>query len=203
MLLADDTITAYDLGLTAKAFLARIWHFINHGAFIDLLGHEMTGEALIQDRDNAKISLVQSLAQAYDESGSIVCNPGKLQHIVTGVLQGRFKGISVDKPKFTKEQMNASVANALTGFLTTQKDVSAEWLRENASIWLDVNPHGFEGVYFDAFKAQFIKELDDYIKVTYDEVTSSGSQNAHQDVTFFRPSGDDGNDESKTNGFSV
>ena len=203
-LVQDDTITAYDLGLTAKAFLARIWHFINQGTFIDLLGHEMTGEALIQDRDNAKNSLVQSLAQAYDESGNIVCNAGKLQRIVTGVLQGRFKGISVDNPKFTKEQMSASVANALTDFISSQKeDVSAEWLRENASIWLDANPHGFEGRYFDAFKTQFIKELDDYIKVTYDEVTSSESQNAHQDVTFFRPSGDGGNDESKTNGFSA
>lgn len=179
-LVCDQVITAYQLDLTTKGFIARIWHFINQGAFIDLLGHEMSGETLAQDRDNAKNSLIQSLANSFKEDGSIVCDQGKLQRIVVGVLQGRFKGISIDRPIFTKAQMKASVGQALTDFLTSQKeDVSAQRLRENVSSWLEANPRGFEGQHADEFKRLFMQDLDAYIDMTYCEDTHQGASMFH------------------------
>jgi hypothetical protein len=50
----------------------------------------------MRECDNLRHSLFVALADCLENDGHLVCNPGKLQRIAVGVLQGRLPGVNID-----------------------------------------------------------------------------------------------------------
>lgn len=89
----NGNISSYDLpNMDPKEFLGRLWYFTTQ-----LPDDTSDPENPGKDRVNAQISLMTGLADSIDSNGSLVCNPGKLQRMVIGVLQGRLAGVNIDK----------------------------------------------------------------------------------------------------------
>lgn len=82
-LVSDTKFTLLGHEIAGKEFAARLWIFAKN---IDDP----------KERDNAKYSIVKSLADSYDASGSLVCNQGKVQRLVVSVLQGRLEGVNIE-----------------------------------------------------------------------------------------------------------
>lgn len=177
-LYADTVITSYDLNITGKELLARCWNFIQHGEFIGI----DDAEALAKDRENARISLIRHLADAYEDD-AVVCNPGKLQHIAVGILQGRLEGAHIDRAipislqsapdeMLTDKAMSSSlvkntVAASLHDFLLQYEAAvtcQAE-LKSQVNGWLEAL-RGLDTDAHQQYCENFRKELDDYLKLS-------------------------------------
>ncbi|PIZ33122.1 MAG: hypothetical protein COY39_03490 [Alphaproteobacteria bacterium CG_4_10_14_0_8_um_filter_37_21] len=84
----NNPIASYGLPrMLPKEFLGRLWYFAS----------ELEDK---KDQKNAKLSLMSGLADSIETDGLIVCNPGKLQRMIIGVLQGRLPGVNIDKLDF-------------------------------------------------------------------------------------------------------
>ncbi len=70
------------LSISGEEVIGRLWIFASK-----LTGSEET---------NAKESMVSGLKDSYDEFMGKVCNPGKVQRLVVGVLQGRLPGVNIE-----------------------------------------------------------------------------------------------------------
>ena len=173
---ADTVITSYGLNITGKEFLARCWHYIHHGEFMGI----SDAEALAKDRENARVGLIQNLAEAYEDD-AVVCNPGKLQHIAVGVLQGRLASVHIDReipidvqstsaeiP--TDTAVNASlvrntVASSLRHFLLQYEATvgSQAELKSHVDDWLQAE-RGLSGEACQQYREDFRKELNEYLR---------------------------------------
>ena len=71
--------------VSVDEILAHFWHFIEHNV----------REVIPEDMDNARRSLISALENGVD-TGSVVCDPGKIQRMATSVLQGRLQGVHID-----------------------------------------------------------------------------------------------------------
>ena len=94
--LLTDEITVCGLSnMDPKEFLGRMWHFIETYA-----DDSLSAKGLSTEKENAKYSLFSSLADCIEDDGHIICNPGKIQHILISVLQGRLKNVNIDGADF-------------------------------------------------------------------------------------------------------
>ena len=93
-LLRGSVITAYDLNMTGKEFIARLWSFVS--TYADPRSHNP------KEEENAKYAMVASLAEAIEDKKR-VCDAGKMQRLFTGVLQGRIEEVNTDG--LTPEQL--------------------------------------------------------------------------------------------------
>jgi|GEM_PF-5135609 len=174
---ADTVITSYRLNITGKEFLARCWHYIQHGEFIGVTD----AEALAKDRENARVGLIRNLADAY-EDGAVVCNPGKLQHIAVGILQGRLESAHIDREipidvqsTSTEVPINTAVndslvrntvASSLRYFLLQyEAAMSQAELKSQVDGWLQAE-RGLSGDAYQQYRADFRKELDEYLRLS-------------------------------------
>ncbi len=80
-LLGDDTFTVMGFTMPGDEIVARLWRFSN------------TCDET--ERENARQGMIAALSASF-EYGQRVCNPGKVQRLVTSVLQGRLDGATVD-----------------------------------------------------------------------------------------------------------
>jgi hypothetical protein len=175
---ADTMITNYGLNITGKEFLARCWNYIQNGEFIGVTD----SEALARDRENARVSLIRNLADAY-EDGAVVCNPGKLQHIAVGILQGRLESVHIDCEipivvQSTPAEIPAdntvnatlvrnTVASSLRYFLLQYEATVASQaqLKSYVDHWLQAE-RGLSGETYQKYREDFRKELDDYLSLS-------------------------------------
>lgn len=175
---ADTFITSHGLNITGKEFLARCWHYIQHGEFMGITD----AEALERDRENARIGLVQNLADAYEDD-AVICNPGKLQHIAVGILQGRLESVHIDREipievQSTTDEIptdtvvNASlvrntVAASLRYFLLQYEATveSQTELKSHVDDWLQAE-RGLSGAAYQQYREDFRKELDEYLRLS-------------------------------------
>ncbi len=193
---ADSVITSYDLNITGKEFLARCWHYIQHGEFMGVTD----AEALARDRENARVGLIRNLADAYEDD-AVVCNPGKLQHIAVGILQGRLESVHIDReipivvqstsaeiPTDTAVNpslVRNTVAASLRDFLLQYEAAvgSQVELKSHVDGWLQAE-RGLNGDAYQQYREDFRKELDDYLRLSdLPEETVVEIANAHNDIT--------------------
>lgn len=173
----DHIITAHDLNVSGKELLARCWHYIEHGQFIGITDPVM----LSKDRENARIGLIKNLADAYEDD-AVVCDPGKLQHIAIGILQGRLKNVHIDREipiednlatdiipsnEETAKLIKNTVSMSLTYFLRQYlPDVRSQAeLKEHVEDWL-IAHRGLEGESYQQYKEDFRKELNEYLNLS-------------------------------------
>lgn len=90
-LLTGTITTCGAPNMDPKEFLGRLWYFAE--AFTDSTS---SAEDVERDRENAKQSLFTGLADSIEDGGQVVCNPGKLQRMMIGVLQSRLEGVNID-----------------------------------------------------------------------------------------------------------
>ncbi len=167
---ADTVITSYGLNITGKEFLARCWHYIQYGEFMGVTDAEISAK----DRENARVGLIRNLADAYEDD-AVVCNPGKLQHIVVGVLQGRLENVHIDREISIDVQdtaVNASlvrntVASSLRYFLLQYKATveSQAELKSHVDEWLQAE-RGLSGDAYQQYREDFQNELDEYLRLS-------------------------------------
>ena len=148
--------------MIGREFFARLWHFIHQGTFMGIVDDD----ALNNERENARIALVGSLAKGFEDD-QIICNPGKIQHIAIGVLQGRLKGVLVDKEVDEKTVLKETVATSLRDFLSKYASMvtTQQALKAHAEKWLQ-NERGFQGEQIEAYKRQFKQGLADYLNLS-------------------------------------
>ena len=174
---ADGKITSHGLDMTGREFFARLWDFIHHGTFEGIVGDD----ALNKERENARIALARNLADAYEED-QVICNPGKIQRIVVGVLQGRLHGVHVDKEvpvdpasssqiTLSLEQeetiLTNTVAASLRDFLQTYEPMAhtQQALRTHVNEWLQ-KERGLQALQIVAYRRQFQTDLNSYLALS-------------------------------------
>ena len=176
---ANMEISSFNLNITGKEFLARCWSYIQRGEFIG--NHSV--ESLTKDRENARISLVKKIAECYEDD-SVICNPGKLQHIAVGVLQGRLKDAHIDreipinsepaaqdlpevKPVNINSLLRNTVAASLRYFLMQYENKvgSQQELKSHVDDWL-IAPRGLDGDSYKQYCIDFRKDLDEYLRLS-------------------------------------
>ncbi|PIZ32698.1 MAG: hypothetical protein COY39_04785 [Alphaproteobacteria bacterium CG_4_10_14_0_8_um_filter_37_21] len=89
-LLTGPITTCGAPNMNPQEFLGRLWHFSG------------TLESA-SETENAKHALFAGLADSIEDSGQVVCNPGKLQRMIIGVLQGRLEGVNIDGEGFVPD----------------------------------------------------------------------------------------------------
>jgi hypothetical protein len=99
----------------------------------------------VGDRDNAKLSIIQALHDSFNHDGSRVCNQGKTQRLVAGVLQGRLPGVNIEGHELgqvTKQQAVQMFFHipAHAALLERDDDARVELLAA-ANAFADVNPN--------------------------------------------------------------
>lgn len=83
-LVGDGPLTVRGHEIHGKEFAARLWLFTK----------SIEDE---KDKELAKYGIISGLLASHDEdSGTLWCNPGKVQRLVVSVLQGRLEGINVE-----------------------------------------------------------------------------------------------------------
>lgn len=95
--------------------------FIIHG--LETSGQEVVGRLWLYiqtleeaERSLARDSLVTALNRGFADDGDFICNPGKVGHLVSAILQGRFDGIEIDE---LEAQLTPNQASA--AFLTPER----------------------------------------------------------------------------------
>ena len=84
----NDQVTSCGINMSAKEWMARLWFFAS--TYTD--PNAKNNDDVEKEQENAKYSIVSSLADAIETDGHRVCNPGKIQRLLVGVLQGRMEG---------------------------------------------------------------------------------------------------------------
>ena len=81
-LITENTFTVLGFEISGKELIGRLWIFAS---------------GLTEpDQTNAKNSMIFALKNSFDDMGSRLCNQGKTQRLVVGVLQGRLAGVDVE-----------------------------------------------------------------------------------------------------------
>ena len=65
----------------------------------DLIGHLWIFASNLSDskeQANAKKGMIFALQDSYEDDGNRVCNQGKVQRLITAVVQGRLQGVNID-----------------------------------------------------------------------------------------------------------
>ena len=119
-------------------------------------------------------NVVVALSRGIDSDGYRICNPGKLQHLFGGVLQGYMAGIQIDRTEgpMTKLEMDAIVSGSLNAFyqkvrkdgqLPTREELelSAE---EHLKLTQGMDPNGKD---FEEYKRLFRVELNEFMRLSY------------------------------------
>ncbi len=122
----QDPWSIAGLELTGEEILARLWMFIH-------------GLPDPKDFENAKLSMISSLADSIDE-GMRICNTGKMVELVVGVLQGNVPGLEIDPVE--KDEVDPTDA---INFFFSNPEVQAidktDLLLQRGNEWLQENPH--------------------------------------------------------------
>ncbi|HSX14159.1 MAG TPA: hypothetical protein VLE96_07055 [Chlamydiales bacterium] len=127
-LLGDDSFTVAGLKISGEELIARLWRFSQ--TYTDLRAQDMDRE-----KENVVVSIVKALCQSIESDGHRVCNPGKVQRLVVGVLQGRLEGVDIDHlvledvtPVSTKQaiDMFMAVASNKELYVAMNSDTSPE-----------------------------------------------------------------------------
>lgn len=95
-------MTSYGLDqMDPKEFLGRLWYFVSN----------IKDPA---DRENAELSMMNGIADSVETDNHIVCNPGKLQRMIVGILQGRVEGVDIEHLE-SQSSLSDSEKNAVEG----------------------------------------------------------------------------------------
>ncbi len=113
-----------------------------------------------QNKENAQLSMIYSLADSFDDHGHRVCNPGKAGRLVTGVLQGNVPGLvfdEVDNPK----PITPEPAVGLFFLLPEHQEIdNLADLLSRAKAWLEENPLVIDPERFLALLEEFANHQD-------------------------------------------
>jgi len=105
----SQSVSSAFANLDGVALIGRLWKYAD--TFVD--------PQVPQETENARRSFVMACADCSDVNGFTICNLGKVQRIVCGVLQGRLPNVVIDKAvvdqKSEKQEMpeqeNSNVGN--------------------------------------------------------------------------------------------
>lgn len=171
-----DEISSH-LEISAKEFIARLWYYASN--YKDAMARGKPADIRRHQR-MAQEDIITALADSVEYG--LVCNQGKLQRIGTEVLQGRLKGVEIDKGHVEMCPVPAGAEadgtegdgpvaggggervdgeRALTLFFLNeqhQRIVNPEELRKTAEDWLAEQPNVNE--------EEFREQLDNYIRYT-------------------------------------
>jgi hypothetical protein len=168
--LNDGRITSCGLNTNYQDYIGRLWHFASN--YADPLA--TTPETQAREQENARRSLFGALATSIEADGHLVCNPGKLQRIAVGVLQGRLPGVNIDG-SVVEESVRDSVTSASSASSSSESFVNnnlawqmfettkpyrtpftAQTFRERAEAFIGENPR---------VNAPWLRqEIEDFIK---------------------------------------
>lgn len=138
-LLDGEEFSIIGLSVSGREVIGRLWIFAS--------GLSEAEGAL------AKESMITALATSYYDLGGRVCNQGKTQRLLLGVLQGRLAGVSIDGEAVTVAQ-----AMALFFLPKAHQDIATlEELRAAGAQFCDENP----GV----VREQFMQKLEEYAEL--------------------------------------
>ena len=140
----NEQITSCGIIMPAKEWIARLWFFAS--TYTD--PNAKNDDQVETERENAKYSMVSSLAAAIETDGHRVCNPGKIQRLLTGVLQGRMEGANIDIPKLTnldffnifKNGLNQKYGEKRANLMFSNPE-EAETLDKEVMDFLTTNPN--------------------------------------------------------------
>ncbi len=133
--------TIMGLPILGEEIIGRLWIFVSK-----LTGSEQT---------NGKESMVSGLKDSYDEFMGKVCNPGKVQRLVVGVLQGRLPGVSIE----LKEGMKVTAKQGARMFFAMEAHRAIrqlEPLLKAANRFCDENPLVNRG--------EFLEEIGEFVR---------------------------------------
>jgi hypothetical protein len=146
----DDSFTIDGFIITGKEAIARFWHFTN--TYLD-----RDPEADIErQREIARDAMILSLNNSYNHFGNMVCNPGKVQRLVTGVLQGRLNGVNVDVP--SSELTFNHVKNIFWSNQSHREIQTKKALTEAVNTFIDLNINMAE------FRQDLLSEVKEYAR---------------------------------------
>lgn len=88
-LFGDTSFTVAGLTFSGLELIARLWRFVDRFVDPNIPNMEL-------EKENARESIIRALCDCIESDNLRVCNPGKVQRLVVGVLQGRLQGVNVD-----------------------------------------------------------------------------------------------------------
>lgn len=164
-------LTIGGLQTTGEEFLVRIWIYI---------------EAIADETDKgmAKESLSLALADSINGYGRLVCNPGKVQRIMVGVLQGRLDGVNIDGMAYDldeEEQDKLTADDAVKAFFRDEKKQKiTNWksLKEVGEIFVKENPRVEEQGFY---KGLLKSACDNYLDGIPDDIADLVDNNQLED----------------------
>jgi len=138
----DDKITLYDLNITGKELIGRLWKFIDTHTLT--ITNPITADI---EKENYRSGFINALAASFEKEGERLCTPGILQHLVVAL-----PGNTLDVPKpTTSESLHLFFLREDIRNITSPRD-----LRTQAETYLDENP--------DIVKSEFTEGIENYIQ---------------------------------------
>ena len=137
-LLSETHFNIHRLRISGGEVVGRLWIFAS--------------QLVEPDQTNAKNSMISALKDSYYQD-SRVCNEGKTQRLVVGVLQGRLQGVNIE----LGADMQLPTAQAVEMFFNVEAHRNIDQLApllEAANRFCDVNPL--------VNRAGFIREIEIY-----------------------------------------
>ncbi|HSX37602.1 MAG TPA: hypothetical protein VLE95_02095 [Chlamydiales bacterium] len=113
-LLGDHSFTVAGLKISGEELIARLWRFAE--GYSDLRVQDQNRE-----KENVLVSIVRALSQSIESDGHRVCNPGKVQRLIAGVLQGRLEGVNIDH-LVLEDVTPVSTTDAIRVFMGDQRN---------------------------------------------------------------------------------
>lgn len=139
-----DSYTISGMPVTGAEIIGRLWLFAS--------------ELTEPEQTNAKQSMIEALKNSY-EDGHRVCNPGKVQRLIGGVLGGRLQGVDIEE---LGENMQVTTNLAVAMFFNRkdhQTITALDPLLAAANKFCDENPAISRG--------EFLREIHAYADRTF------------------------------------
>ena len=113
--------------LDGIALIGRLWKYAD--TFVD--------PQVPQETENARLSFVLACADCSDANDFTICNLGKVQRIVCGVLQGRLPNVVIDKAVVDQKDEKQEIPEQANGNVKNDNEVdNTPSGREIASLYL-------------------------------------------------------------------
>ena len=125
-LISDLSFTILGLEISGRELIGRFWIFAS--------------QLTEPEQGNAKHSMILALKDSYSAGDNRICNQGKTQRLIVGVLQGRLQGVDIE----LIAQMQVTTEQAADMFFVTQahRDIQdLEPLLDAANRFCALNPN--------------------------------------------------------------
>ena len=113
-LFIENDFTILNFPISGEEVIARLWRFCNQ-----YIPSENFDNVEIE-RENGRVSMVGALGNSYHKMGGLICNQGKVQQLIVGVLQGRLDGVQIEECLDNQEISKEILINAFSNFPDVQ-----------------------------------------------------------------------------------